>query len=94
MSILRIIGKHAGQYILSVIVISLFVSQSFRPAMLTISGALIAISLFATSFSMILGEYGGNVCSSIATWSTRIMIFLVVVMSAYGIGISKILKLF
>lgn len=94
MSLLKVVGKHASQYIISVIAITLFVTQSFRSVMLTVSGALISISLFATTFGLILGECGGNICYGISKWSTRIMIILVVIMSAYGIGISNIIKLF
>lgn len=91
---LKTIGKYAGYYIVTSILVSLFVTAALQPVIHSIVGGIIALAMFAAIFYMILGDVGDGILLRISDWCVRGIFIVVVILSIFGIGWDKILGLF
>ena len=94
MEVIRSIGKYCGYYIVTSILIALFVDPHFKGTLYSLTAGAVTISFLSAVLSLITGDIGVKVFKPVSAWCLRVMFIAVSVMSAAGIGFRNIVGLF
>ena len=94
MSLLRVMMKHLGYYILMIILLSWFVTGTIQGILITICGAAVFISMFAAIVQLIFDGDIGAGAQRISIWCLRGTAIVTGIAVIGAIGINNIAKLF
>ena len=91
---MKTIEKYAGYYIVASILVSLFVDATLQPVMhMIIENTIEELLMFMAILHMLLGDIRGDILLHISDTCVRCTSIAVVILSIFGIGLDKILKL-
>lgn len=94
MSVLRVMLKYVGYYILIMILISIFAGSPIRELLITLCGAALSGSMFAAIIQLLIDGSIGVAAQKVSAWclqGTAITTAIVVIAS---IGVGNIARLF
>lgn len=94
MSILREMVKYAESYVLMVVLISLFAASSVRGMMITLCGAALSVSMFASIAQLLLDGTAGAVAQKVSAWCMRSTAIVTAIVVISGFGVGNIAKMF
>lgn len=94
MSVLRVMLKYVGCYILTVTLISIFAAPSMKGVLTTLCGAALSVSMFAAVIQLLLGGSVGTIAQKVSAWSFRGTVIITTIVVIAGIGIDNIAKVF
>ncbi len=94
MNVLNVMLKHFGYYILTMIVMSWFVTSSMQNFLLTLCGAAIFVSMFATIVQLFFDGSIGCGAQKVSAWCLRGTAIITGIAVISTIGINNIVKLF
>ena len=94
MSILRVMTKHVGYYVLMMVLISFFAAASVRGLLITLCGAALSVSMFAVIAQLLLEGSAGATAQKISTWCLRSTAIVTAIVVIGGFGIENIIKVF
>ena len=94
MNVLRVMLKHAGYYILVMVLISVFSALPVRGALTTLCGAALSVSMFAAIMQLLLDGTVGATAQKVSAWCLRGTAITTAIVVIAGIGIGNIAKVF
>ena len=94
MSVLRVMLKYVGYYILIMALISVFVSSQIKGYLIILCGAALAVSMFAAIIQLLLDGSVGATAQKISAWCLRGTVIVTAIAVIAGIGFGNIAKLF
>ena len=94
MSVLRLMMKYAGYYVLFLVLISSFAASPTREMLTTLCGAALSVSMFAAIVQFLLDGSAGAVAQKVSSWCFRITAITTGIVVIAGIGIDNIVKVF
>lgn len=94
MSVLRVMLKYVGYYILITLLISIFAAPSVREILITFCGAALSVSMFAAIIQLLLDGSTGAIAQRISAWCFRGTVIITAIVVIAGIGIGNIAKVF
>lgn len=94
MSVLRLMMKYAGYYVLFMVLISSFAASPTRGMLTALCGAALSVSMFAAIVQLLLDGSVGAVAQKVSSWCFRITVITTGIVVIAGIGIDNIVKVF
>lgn len=94
MSVLKVMMRHVGYYILTIMLISSFTSGIAHELLMTVCGAAVFISMFAAVIQLFFDGSVGAGAQKVSEWCLRGTAVTTGIAVISSIGISNIAKLF
>lgn len=94
MNVLRVMLKYVGYYILIIALISIFASSPVSGALITLCGAALSISMFASIIQLLLDGSVGAAAQKVSAWCLRGTVIVTAIVVIAGIGVGNIAKVF
>lgn len=94
MSVLRVMLKHAGYYVLMSVLLALFAGPYTRNLLLIVCSAALSVSMFATVIGLLLDGEVGLAAQRISAWCLRGSAIATAIAIIACIGLGNILRLF
>jgi len=94
MNVLNVMLKHIKYYIFMMILMSWFVTPSLQNLLITLCGAAIFVSMFATILQLFFDGCIGSGAQMVSAWCLRGTAILTGIAVIATIGVGNIIKLF
>ncbi len=94
MSVLRVMLKHVGYYVLIMVLVSFFTASPVRGMLVSLCGAALSVSMFATIIQLLLGGSTGYAAQKISAWCLRSTAIITAIVVIGGLGIGNIARVF
>ena len=94
MSVLRLMLKYVGYYILVMILLAVFSRPAVRELLSTLCGAALSVSMFASVIQLLLGGSIGAAAQRTASWLLRGTVIITAIVVIAGLGFDNIARLF
>lgn len=94
MSVLRLMLKYVGYYILIIVLLAVFSRPAVRELLCTLCGAALSVSMFASVIELLLGGSIGTAARKISSWLLRGTVITTAIVVISGLGFDNIARLF
>ena len=94
MNVLRVMLKYVGYYILIMALISIFASSPIRGFLITLCGAALSVSMFASVIQLLISGRIGAAAEKVSAWCLRGTAITTAIVIIAGIGLENIRRLF
>ena len=94
MSVLRVMFKYAGYYVLMTALISLFAGPTAKGLLLQLCGAALSVSMFASIIQLLTDGKVGITAEKVSAWCLRGTAIVSAIVVITGIGFGNIIRLF
>lgn len=94
MSVLRVMLKYVGYYILIMVLISIFAGSPIRGLLITLCGAALSVSMFAAIIQLLIDGSIGAAAQKVSAWCLRGTAITTAIVVIAGIGVGNIARLF
>ena len=94
MSVLKAMLKYVGYYILVMALLSVFAGESVRELLITLCGAALSVSMFATIIHLLIGGSIGVAAQKVSAWCLRGTIITASIVIIANIGLLNITRVF